>query len=78
MMVSPENPNSDIYVISEPNFTESAQCLAFVEQNTYDIVRKATTEYQGRAVEEIYCIDEERLRQVINSLEKQENNYKSI
>ena len=77
-MVSPENPNSDIYVISEPNFTEPAECLAFVEQNTYDIVSKATTEYQGRPVEQIYCIDEERLRQVINSLEQQENNYQSI
>lgn len=78
MMVSPQNPSSDIYVISEPNFSEPAECLAFVEQNTYDIVRKATTEYEGRQVDEIYCIDEERLRQVINSLEKQENNYKSI
>ena len=77
-MVSPQNPSSDIYVISKPNFSEPAECLAFVEQNTYDIVRKATTEYEGRQVDEIYCIDEERLRQVINSLEEQENNYKSI
>lgn len=77
-MVSPQNPSSDIYVISEPNFTEPAQCLAFVEANTANIVRKATTEYQGRPVDEIYCIDEQRLQQVIEEIELQRDNSRPI
>ena len=78
MMVSPNNPVTDLYVISEPSFVEPAQCLSFVEANTQDLVNKAYVEYGGRQVDSIYCIEEQRLRQVIESLEKHNKNKRSI
>lgn len=78
MMVSPQNPVTDLYIISEPSFTEPAQCLAFVEANTQDLVNKAYVEYGGRQVDEIYCIEEQRLRQVLKSLEEYTNKKRSI
>ena len=78
MMVSPQNPVTDLYIISEPSFTEPAQCLAFVEQNTQGLVNKAYVEYGGREVDEIYCIEEQRLRQVLKTLEEYTNKKRSI
>ena len=75
-MVSPQNPVSDLYVISEPSFTEPAQCLAFVEANTQGLVNKAYVEYGGREVDEIYCIEEQRLRQVLETIDQQNSSNK--
>ena len=77
-MVSPQNPVTDLYVISEPSFTEPAQCLAFVEANTQDLVNKAYVEYGGRQVDEIYCIEEQRLRQFIKSIDEHNSSKRSI
>ena len=78
MMVSHQYPVTDLYIISEPSFTEPAQCLAFVEQNTPSLVNKAYVEYGGREVDEIYCIEEQRLRQVIKSIDEHNSNKRSI
>ena len=69
MLVSQQNPNSDIYIISEPNFTEPAQCLAFVQANSEGLVAKAYGEFNGRQVESIYCVEKEKLRKVIKDME---------
>lgn len=71
MLISPQNPNQDIYIISQPTFATPNQCLAFVQAETNGLVAKATTAYQGREVEEIFCIEKKRLEELLDYMKEQ-------
>ena len=70
MLVSPQNPNQDIYVISEPSFTTPNQCLAFVDAEVNGLVAKANIAFEGRAVENIFCIEQNKLKELLTEMEK--------
>ena len=70
MLVSPQNPNQDIYVISEPSFTTPNQCLAFVDAEVNGLVAKANIAFEGRPVENIYCIEQNKLQELLTEMEK--------
>ena len=70
MMISPMHPNSDIYIISEPTFMSSEQCVQFVGQEQQGLVNRASSEFMGRPVDNIYCMEEQELKKLLNYMKK--------
>ena len=60
-MMATANGNEDLYIISDPSFPNSSQCIAFVQENSNMLVGRAQLEYQGRPVQEIFCVDQKKL-----------------
>tara|TARA_B100000945_G_C20251882_1_gene534919 strand:+ start:70 stop:309 length:240 start_codon:yes stop_codon:yes gene_type:complete len=58
---------TDLYVIEDPDFKQSQQCIQFVQSNTIKLVQKAKSVYPDRDVENIYCVSKERLKVLISS-----------
>jgi len=70
MLVSQQNPNQDIYVISEPTFATPNQCLSFVDAQVDGLMAKAYIAFNGRPVENIYCIEQNKLQELLTEMEK--------
>ena len=60
-MMATANGNEDLYIISEPTFPNNSQCTAFVQQNSNYLVGKAQLEYNGRPVQDIFCVEQKKL-----------------
>ena len=61
VMMASANGNEDLYIISEPSFPNSSQCIAFVQQNANGLVGKAQLDYNGRPVQDRFCVDQKTL-----------------
>ena len=70
MMISPMYPNSDIYIISDPTFMTTEQCVQFVGREQQGLVNKARSEWQGRNVDNIYCMEEKQLEKLLTYMKK--------
>jgi len=70
MMIGAGNPNADLYIIAEPSFSTPNRCLAFVDAEIQGLVNKASREYNGRQVEQVYCIEKGKLKEIVTQLEK--------
>ena len=70
MMISPMYPNSDIYIISDPTFMSSEQCVQFVGIEQQGLVNKARNEFYGRNVSNIYCMEEKELKKLLTYMKK--------
>ena len=70
MMISPMYPNSDIYIISDPTFMSSEQCVQFVGIEQQGLVNRARSEFMGRPVENIYCMEEQELQKLLTYMKK--------
>ena len=70
MMISPMYPHSDIYIISEPTFMSSEQCVQFVGIEQQGLVNRARSEFMGRNVENIYCMEEKELKKLLTYMKK--------
>ena len=70
MMITPMYPNSDIYIISDPTFMSSEQCVQFVGIEQQGLVNKARNEFYGRNVDNIYCMEEKELKKLLTYMKK--------
>ncbi len=61
VMIATASGNEDLYIISEPNFPNPNQCIAYVQQHSNDLVGRAQLEYQGRPVQDIFCVEKNKL-----------------
>ena len=61
VMMATADFGEDLYIIQEPNFQQPNQCVQFVRANNISLIAKATSEYPGRAVADIFCVPEKRL-----------------
>ena len=60
-MLASANGNEDLYIISQPTFPNPNQCIAYVQQNTNELVGRAQLEYNGRPVQDIFCVERRKL-----------------
>lgn len=70
MMTSPEFPNQDVYIISEPSFTSVEECKEFVYYEADGLAEKAQNEFQGRPVSNFYCIDSDAVKSLTDEMTK--------
>lgn len=70
MMITPMYPHSDIYIISDPVFSTSQKCIQFVGREQQGLVARARNEFYGRNVENIYCMEEQELKKLLNYMDK--------
>ena len=68
VMVATSNGNEDLYIISDPSFPNGSQCSAFVQQNANELVGRAQLEYEGRPVQDIFCVDEKKLKLLLTEV----------
>jgi len=61
VMIASANGNEDLYIISQPTFPNPNQCIAYVQQNTNELVGRAQLEYNGRPVQDIFCVERRKL-----------------
>ncbi len=61
VMLASANGNEDLYIISEPTFPNPNQCIAYVQQNSNNLVGRAQLEYEGRPVQDIFCVERRKL-----------------
>jgi len=61
VMMATATGNEDLYIISDPTFSNDSQCIAFVQQNSNYLVGKAQLEYSGRPVQDIFCVNKNKL-----------------
>tara|TARA_R110002124_G_scaffold151029_1_gene317820 strand:+ start:172 stop:402 length:231 start_codon:yes stop_codon:yes gene_type:complete len=61
VMMATADLGEDLYIIQEPKFMQPNQCVQFVRANNISLIAKATSEYPGRAVADIFCVPEKRL-----------------
>ena len=65
LSTSPQD-QKDLYVIQKPSFTSLQQCVQFVQINNMSLIQKATTAYPNRAIENIFCVEQEKLKTLIS------------
>ena len=68
VMMASANGNEDLYIISDPSFPNSSQCIAFVQQNANELVGRAQLEYEGRPVQDIFCVDQKKLATMLTGV----------
>tara|TARA_B100000989_G_scaffold125635_1_gene93169 strand:- start:8574 stop:8837 length:264 start_codon:yes stop_codon:yes gene_type:complete len=68
MMTSPEFPNQDVYIISEPSFSSVEECKEFVYYEADGLAQKAQQEYKGRPVSNFYCVDSDAVKNLTDKM----------
>ena len=61
VMMANSSGHEDLYIVQKPTFPTSNQCIAFVQANTNDLVGRAQLEYNGRPVQDIFCVERRKL-----------------
>jgi len=61
VMIATASGNEDLYIISKPTFPNPNQCIAYVQQNSNNLVGRAQLEYEGRPVQDIFCVERRKL-----------------
>lgn len=56
----------DVYVWSNPHFTSSEQCLAYVKDKPFEIWKYLKEEFPNDNVDRLLCVEEERLKEFLN------------
>ena len=54
----------DLYIIEEPQFETTRECVQFVMLYNELIIAKAQSEYPDRKIADIYCVPQEQLDQL--------------
>ena len=64
-MMGSQQLNEDLYIIQQPSFTSVQECIGYVQRNDLILASKAQLEYPGRGVKSIYCVDKDKLRNLM-------------
>ena len=65
IMMGSQQLNEDLYIIQQPSFTSVQECIGYVQRNDLILASKAQIEYLGRGVKNIYCVDKNKLRNLM-------------
>jgi len=65
IMMGSQQLNEDLYIIQQPSFTSVQECIGYVQRNDLILASKAQLEYPGRGVKSIYCVDKDKLRNLM-------------
>ena len=65
VMMGSQELNEDLYIIQQPSFTSVRECIEYVQRNDLILSSKAQTEYPGRGVKNIYCVDKDKLQNLM-------------
>ena len=64
-MMGSQELNEDLYIIQQPSFTSVQECIGYVQRNDAILASPAQIEYPGRGVKSIYCVDKDKLRNLM-------------
>tara|TARA_B100000073_G_scaffold99172_1_gene78843 strand:- start:377 stop:631 length:255 start_codon:yes stop_codon:yes gene_type:complete len=59
--------DSDSYVFTEPHFDSVPECQMFVSMNIQPILKHLFKHFDGKRVQNIYCVPEKQLNQFIEN-----------
>ena len=59
--------DSDSYVFTEPHFDSVPECQMFVSMNIQPILKHLFKQFDGKRVQNIYCVPEKQLNQFIEN-----------
>ena len=57
--------SKDTFLYFEPEFDTVEQCQEYVYRQAPEIKRHMIMEYQGKSIEMVYCVREDRLKKVL-------------
>ena len=64
MMGTFSDGSKDTFLYFEPEFDTVEQCQEYVYRQASEIKRHMMIEYQGKPIEMIYCVREDRLKKI--------------
>lgn len=64
--ISADQEGSDIYAYTQYPFPDEIMCRAFLKKNRELSVNIASSEYEGRPVQNVVCVNEVKLEYWIN------------
>jgi hypothetical protein len=61
------NPDGtkDTFLYFQPEFDTVEQCQQYVYQNSTELRNQMLIEFQGRSIEQVYCIREDKINKVL-------------
>lgn len=68
VMLANSNGHEDLYIVENPSFPDTNQCVAYVQENNNMLVGRATLEYNGRGVQDIFCVDQKKLATLLTGV----------
>tara|TARA_Y200000002_G_scaffold311425_1_gene268457 strand:+ start:153 stop:383 length:231 start_codon:yes stop_codon:yes gene_type:complete len=68
VMLASADGTEDLYIVENPSFPNTNQCVAYVQENNNMLVGRATLEYNGRGVQDIYCVDQKKLATLLTGV----------
>lgn len=68
MVMSQQYPAEDLYIYQKPTFNSVSACIAFVQAEANGLILGAKNAYQGRGVDNIYCVEDQKLEKLIKQM----------
>jgi hypothetical protein len=65
MMGTFSDGSKDTFLYFEPEFDTVEQCQEYVYRQAPEIKRHMMIEYQGKSIDIVYCVREDRLKKVL-------------
>jgi hypothetical protein len=65
MMGTFSDGSKDTFLYFEPKFDTVEQCQEYVYRQAPEIKRHMMIEYQGKSIDIVYCVREDRLKKVL-------------
>ena len=65
MMGTFSDGSKDTFLYFEPEFDTVEQCQEYVYQQAPEIKRHMMIEYQGKPIDTVYCVREDKLKKVL-------------
>ena len=65
MMGTQSDGSRDTFVYLEPKFNTVEQCQSYVYHQAPEIRKHMMIEYQGKGIEMVYCVRENRLKEIL-------------
>jgi hypothetical protein len=65
MMGTFSDGSKDTFLYFEPEFDTVEQCQEYVYRQAPEIKRHMMIEYQGKSIDMVYCVREDRLKKVL-------------
>jgi hypothetical protein len=57
--------SKDTFLFFEPEFNTVEQCQEYVYRQSPEIKRQMMIEYQGKSIEMVYCVREDKLKNIL-------------
>ena len=67
MMSTYADNSKDTFVFFEPEFDTVEQCMEYVYQQAPKIKRQMFIEYQGKPIETVFCVRQDKLKKLLEA-----------